>query len=107
MGGSCELNWELTLVKLAGSNVGISSYSHCPCVQRKKFMTNEIAQIDAFELFLRIPLKYELGLTHCMQKTCKLQGYFSQEFEVFTDLKCDFLTQRLFYLYSSTRTILA
>jgi hypothetical protein len=39
-------------------------------------MTNEIAQIDAFELFLRIPLKYELGLTHCMQKTCKLQGTF-------------------------------
>jgi hypothetical protein len=46
MGGSCELNWELTLVKLAGSNVGISSYSHCPYVQRKKIMTNEIAQID-------------------------------------------------------------
>jgi hypothetical protein len=39
-------------------------------------MTNEIAQIDAFELFLRIPLKYELGLTHCMQKTCKIQGAF-------------------------------
>jgi hypothetical protein len=62
--------------KLAGSNVGIASYSHCPYVQRKKLWTNEIAQIDAFELFLRIPLKYELGLTHCMQKTCKLQGTF-------------------------------
>jgi hypothetical protein len=49
-------------------------------------MTNEIAQIDAFECFLRIPLKYELGLTHCIQIT----RYFSQEFEVFMDPKCDF-----------------
>ncbi len=31
-------------------------------------MTNEIAQIDAFELFLRIPSKYELGLTHANYK---------------------------------------
>jgi hypothetical protein len=53
-------------------------------------MTNEIAQIDAFELFLRIPLKYELGLTHCMQKDMQITRYFSQEFEVFIDLKCHF-----------------